>query len=243
MQAATVDPPAQRRITELLRWFRGEETPSKTFRNVHEYLHALTHFFRLIGYSGFVIMLDEAEAISSLTRGNRGSIANENIRQIIDNDQDSQGFYFVFARTPTFFEPPAGGQVRRGDPITVYSYPALRRRVENVLSLMDPRSPDSVIVELPDLSEADYLELGKKIRDFAVLAYGEPATPVTDGDLAILVRYVRGNDPRVATLVRSVASVCERARRPDFAFRQTYEMVVEHERERVNREASEEARD
>lgn len=242
VQAANADPPAPRRITELLRWFRGEETPSKTFRSVQEYLHALTQFFRQIGYRGFVIMLDEAEAISSLTRGNRGSIANENIRQIIDNDQDSQGFYFVFASTPTFFEAPAGGQVRRGDPITVYSYPALRRRVENVLSLMDPHSPDSVIVELPDLSESDYLELAKKIRDFTVLAYGESPAPVSDGDLAILVRYVRSNDPRVATLVRSVASVCERARRPGFAFRQTYEMVVEHERERVNREASEEAR-
>lgn len=240
VQAATSDPPGQRRITELLRWFRGEESPARTFRSVQEYLHALTKFFRLIGYSGFVIMLDEAEAISSLTRGNRGSIANENIRQIIDNDQNSEGFYFIFASTPTFFEAPAGGQVRRGDPISVYSYPALRRRVENMLSLMDPRSPDSVIVELQDLSDPDYFELAKKIRNLTVLAYGEPPTPVSDLDLEMLVRYVRSNDRRVATVVRSVASVCESARRPDFNFRQTFEMVVEHERENVNREASEE---
>lgn len=239
-RAANVDPPAPRRIIELLRWFRGEETPSKRFNSVQEYLHSLTQFFRLIGYSGFVIMLDEAEAISSLTRGNRGSIANENIRQIIDNDQDSQGFYFVFASTPTFFAAPPGGQVRRGDPISVYSYPALRRRVENVLSLMDPRSPDSVIVELPDLSDTDFLELAKKIRDLVVLGSGDASIPVADRELTMLTRYVRSNDLRVATLVRSVVAVCERARRPGFVFRQTYEMIVEQERQQVNRQESEE---
>jgi hypothetical protein len=239
-QATNTDPPEPRTITDLMRWFRGEETPSKRVKSVHEYLHALTHFFRGIGYSGFVVMLDEAEAISSLTRGNRGSIANENIRQIIDNDQDSEAFYFVFASTPTFFEPPPGGQVRAGDPITVYSYPALRRRVENPLSLMDPLSPDSVIVELPDLSESDFLELAGKIRDLAALAYGQPPVPVSDGDLVTLVGYVRSNDPRVATLVRSVTSICDRARRPGFAFRQMYEMIVERARQQVNRKASEE---
>lgn len=184
-------------------------------------------------------MLDEAEAISSLIRGNRGEVANENIRQIIDNDQGTEGFYFVFASTPTFFAPPPGGRVRPGDPVSIYSYPALQRRVENVLGLMDPSVPDSVIVQVPDLSEADHVELARKIRHLAVVAHSMPASFVTDAQLTDLVQYVRANDPRVATLVRSVAAVCDRARRPNFSFEQSFEMIVEHEREQVDRQASE----
>lgn len=238
-KACSAEPPIEFRLAELLRWFRGAETKSKTFLSVQQYLHSLTRFFRLVGYSGFVIMLDEAEAISSLTRGTRGEVANENIRQIVDNDQGTEGFYFVFASTPTFFDPPPGGQVRRGDPVSIYSYPALRRRVENVLSLMDPSSPDSVIVQLPDLTSDNYLQLAKRILDLAVLGYGELSVSITDHELELLVRYVQANDPRVATLVRSVVAICDRARRPGFSFQDSFEVVVEHEREQVDRQASE----
>lgn len=239
LRACNANPPDEFGIAEQLKWFRGEQTKSKTFSSVQQYLHALTQFFRLLGYSGFVIMLDEAEAISSLTRGTRGEVANENIRQIIDNTQGTEGFYFVFASTPTFFEAPPGGIVRPGDPVSIYSYPALRRRVENILDLMDPTSPESVIVAIPDLTEEDFLSLARKIRDLFFVAYGEAATPVTDQELGSLVRYIRSNDPRVATLVRSVYAVCEQARRPGFSFDQRFEVIVEHERELVDRQASE----
>ena len=228
-------------MAELMKWFRGEEARSKTFPSVREYLHDLTQFFRLIGYGGFVIMLDEAESISTMTRGARGEVANENIRQIIDNDRGTEGFYFVFASTPTFFAAPPGGNPRRGDPVSIYSYPALRRRVENMLGLMDPFSPESVIVELPKLTINDILELAHRIRDLAHLAYGEPATPITDPQLQALVAYVHMTDPRVATAVRSLVALCERARRPGFSFQQEFELVVEHEREQVYRQASEDA--
>lgn len=221
------------RITGLLKWFRGEETKSKTFTSVQQYLHALTQFFRDTGYSGFVIMLDEAEAISSLTRGKRGEIANENIRQIIDNTSGTEGFYFVFASTPTFFEPPPGGMVRPGDPVSIYSYPALRRRVEHLIGVTDPLSPHSVIVELPELGEEDLLCLAGKIRDLAILADGEPASPLTDADLAVLVRYVKGSE--VATLVRSAVAICDRARQAGFSFRNEFEMIVGREQEQVHR--------
>jgi hypothetical protein len=236
--ACSAEPPAESRIAALLKWFRGEETRSKTFSSVQQYLSSLTRFFRLIGYSGFVIMLDEAEAISSLTR-TRGEVANENIRQIIDNDRNTEGFYFIFASTPYFFDPPTGSQVRHGDPISIYSYAALRRRVENLPRLTDPSSPDSVIVQLPDLTVDDDLQLAKRIRDLAEQAYGEPSTPITDSDLDVLVRYARATDSRVATLVRAVVIVCDQARRPDFSFRDRYELIVEDVREQVDRQANE----
>jgi hypothetical protein len=238
VQAYNSDPPNQLRILQLLTWFRGEETPARTFPSVQAYLHDLTHFFRLIGYTGLVIMLDEAEAISSMTGGARGGVANENIRQIIDNTQGSEGFYFVFASTPTFFAAPPGGVVRPGDPVTIYSYSALRRRVENLLGLMDPSSPDSVIVELPELTGEDFTTLAVKIRNIVMLAYGMSVAPITDPQLVSVVHYVRGNDPRVATLVRSVVAVCDRARVAGFSFNAEFETIVEHEREQVDRNAS-----
>lgn len=238
VRACNADTPDEYGMAEQLKWFRGEQTRSRTFSSVQQYLHCLTQFFRLIGYSGFVIMLDEAEAISSLTRGLRGEVANENIRQIIDNTQGTEGFYFVFASTATFFEAPHGGRVRPGDPVSIYSYPALRRRVENILDLMDPGSPESVIVEIPELSEEDFLSLAFKIRNVFSVAYARDDTLITDEELGLLVRYVCSNDPRVATLVRSVYAVCERARRPGFSFEKDFEVIVERERELVDRDAS-----
>lgn len=94
--------PEYQQCLQVLKWFEGKETKSRTFKDVREYLHSLVLFIRSLGYSGFVVMLDEAEAITSLSRISRRDLANENIRQIIDNDQDTQGFYFVFASTPTF---------------------------------------------------------------------------------------------------------------------------------------------
>lgn len=238
LKAHNANPPDEYGMAEKLKWFRGELPKSKMIPNVQQYLHCLTQFFRLIGYSGFVIMLDEAEAISSLTRGSRGETANENIRQIIDNTDGTERFYFVFASTPTFFEAPPGGIVRPGDPVSIYSYPALRRRVENILDLMDPTSPESVIVEIPELSEEDFLNLAFKIRNVFFVAFPRDGTPITDEEMGALVRYIRNNDPRVATLVRSVYAVCERARRPGFSFARDFEVIVEHERELVDREAS-----
>jgi len=47
----------------VLKWFEGKETKSKTFKDVREYLHNFVLFVRSLGYSGFVVMLDEAEQL------------------------------------------------------------------------------------------------------------------------------------------------------------------------------------
>lgn len=213
---------------EVLRWFRGEETKSKTFTNMKEYLHGLVAFLRLCGYSGLVVMLDEAEAITSLTRVAQRDLANENIRQIIDNDTDTEGFYFVFASTPTFFD-----DARTGAP----TYDALWRRIRHPLGHVTTRSLESVIIELPQLDEDEFFELGRKIRSIHEIARGL-SSPVTDEHLRALASHVqRRTDRRVGTLVRSVVAALGDADQPGFDLAAEYPLVVakvidEEERER-----------
>ncbi len=237
-KAANATPPDHGMMLGLMNWFQGQGSPRQRVPNVLQYMGDLTRYFRSIDYSGLLIMVDEAESISSLSRGTRGETANENIRQIIDNVQESDGFYFLFASTPLFFEAPPGGQPRPGDPVSIYSYPALRRRLENQLGLMPLSSPDSVIVELPELSTDDFKRLTRKLRELSIIAHGDPTIPVTDSQLDSLVRYVQQSDPRIATLVRSTVAVLDRARTPGFAFEDEFEFIVEREREQLARAQS-----
>jgi hypothetical protein len=203
---------------EILKWFRGEETKARTFTNIKEFLHGLVDFLRLAGYSGLVVMLDEAEAITSLTRVARRDLANENIRQIIDNDTDSQGFYFVFASTPTFFD-----DTRSGAP----TYDALWRRIRNPLGSVMSRSLENVIIELPALDEDEFFSLGRRIRDVYEIAISQKSR-VTNEHLRALAAYVqRRTDRRVGTLVRSVVAALEDANQPGFDLNAEYQLIVE----------------
>ena len=214
---------------QVLRWFRGEETKSKTFTNVKEFLHGLVDFFRVAGRSGLVVMLDEAEAITSLSRVAKRDLANENIRQIIDNDHATEGFYFVFASTPTFFD-----DARTGAP----TYDALWRRIRPLFGQIAPRSLEAVIVELPALDEDQFFELSQKIRSIYETAKGKPS-PVTDEHLRALASHVqRRTDRRVGTMVRSVVAALEDADSPAFDLSAEYPLLVERIIEEEQRDRS-----
>lgn len=214
---------------EILRWFRGEETKARTFTNIKEFLHGFVEFLRLAGYSGLVVMLDEVEAIASLTRVARRDLANENIRQIIDNDTDSQGFYFVFASTPTFFD-----DTRSGAP----TYDALWRRIRNPLGGVMSRSLENVIIELPALDEGQFSILGQRIRDIYEIATKQ-RSQVTDEHIRALASHVqRRTDRRVGTLVRSVVAALEDAGKPGFDLNADYPLLVERIIEEEQQERS-----
>ena len=204
---------------QILKWFRGEETPSKTFRDVREFLHSFTCFVRLMRYSGFVVMLDEAEAITSLSRIQKRDLANENIRQIIDNDRDSEGFYFVFASTPTFLS----GEDHRG----AQTYPALWRRISD-LSGVGQKSLEKVIVELPPLSEQEFFALASRIKSMFEMAEDVTLPQARDDHLRLLAHYVQTKtDQRVGPLVRSAVALLQEACQEEFDFLRNYEFIVE----------------
>lgn len=214
---------------QVLKWFRGEETKSRTFRNMKEFLHGLVDFFRVAGYSGLVVMLDEAEAITSLSRVAKRDLANENIRQVIDNDHNTEGFYFVFASTPTFFD-----DARTGAP----TYDALWRRIRPLFGGIKSRSLESVIIELPALDEDQFFELSRKIRTIYESAKGR-SSPVTDEHLRALASHVqRRTDQRVGTMVRSVVAVLEDADSPAFDLTAEYPLIVERIIEEEQRDRS-----
>jgi len=215
---------------QLLKWFEGKETKSKTFKDVREYLHSFILLIRSLGYSGLVVMLDEAEAITSLSRINKRDLANENIRQIIDNDHDTQGFYFVFASTPTFLS----GEDERG----AQSYPALWRRISDPLQGIRQDSLHKVIVDLPKLTEEEFFQLAQKIKTVYEVYKGQKLVTINDNDLRLVAHYVQTRtDQRVGTMVRSTVAILDEATSPNFNFRKNFEFIVEKvmDQERIDR--------
>lgn len=205
---------------QIEKWFRGEETKSKTFKSVPAFLAAFVQFIRHLGYSGFVVMLDEAESITLLSRITNRDQANENLRQIIDN-QDLMGFYFVFASTPSFLS----GQDDRG----AQTYPALWRRISDPLGQIGQRALDKIIIELPALSTEEFSQLAHRIRTLYGVAFGREMPSVTDEHLQRLAEYVKlRTDKSVRTLVRSAVMLFDESRRDeDLDILANYELIVE----------------
>ncbi|HYK87887.1 MAG TPA: BREX system ATP-binding domain-containing protein, partial [Acidobacteriota bacterium] len=200
-----------------------------TALNVKEILHGFTAFLKFMGHAGFIIMLDEAEAITSLARLDKRDLANENIRKIIDNDRDTEGFYFVFASTPTFLS----GDDERG----AQTYDALWRRIRNPLPLRGT-SLHAVIVELASLSEEEFYKLALRIKEIFEVSQGR-SSEVAPENLRVLASYVqKRTDQRVATMVRSTVSVLRDSLDPGFDFSKNYQIIVQEvlqaeERERA----------
>lgn len=201
-------------------WFRGEGTPSKRVKSVSSFLSAFVQLVRHLGYNGFVAMLDEAESITMLSRITNRDQANENLRQIIDN-QDMEGFYFVFASTPSFLDP--------DDDRGAKSYPALWRRISDPLGNIGQSALDKVIIELPPLSEDEFTELSKRIKFIYEIAQGRQLPQVEEEHLRSLAEYVQmRTDRSVRTLVRSTVALLDEARQTvGLDVDSNYELIVE----------------
>lgn len=205
---------------KIERWFRGEETKSKTFKSIPDYLTALVQLIRHLGYSGFVVMLDEAESITLLSRIDNRDQANENLRQIIDN-QSLEAFYFVFASTPSFL----GGEDDRG----AQTYSALWRRISDPLGQIATVALDKIIIELPALSLEEFSQLALRIKAIYQVAHNREMPQVKDEHLQALASYVKQRtDKSVRTLVRSTVMLLDQARKDErLDVLSNYELVVE----------------
>ncbi len=212
------------------KWFRGEETKARTFRSVPAFLAAFVQFVRYLGYGGFVVMLDEAESITLLSRITNRDQANENLRQIIDN-QDLEGFFFVFASTPSFLS----GQHDRG----AQTYPALWRRISDPLGPIGQKALDKVIVELPALGVEEFYALAARIKTIYERAYSFDASLLTDNHLDMLSGYVATRTDRsVRTLVRSCVMLLDELRNVEgvdipTALELVVERVIQEEQRRL----------
>lgn len=222
--------PQFERCLQVLRWFQGRETKTRTWTNVPRFLKSFINFVRYAGYSGLIILLDEAEAITSLSRISRVDVANENIRQIIDNDLGTRYFYLVFASTPSFLS----GEHEHG----AQSYPALWRRIRDQLPDLVSKSYKNVIIDLPELSEAQLAGAAIKIKAIYQISYGKSIRAVTESNLRTLANYAMTHQDRsIGTMVRSTVYILDNAIEGGFNFMSKFELIVERvaEQEAIDR--------
>jgi len=127
------------------------------------FIRILAEISKQAGRAGLVIVLDEVETVTHLTRSEARKQSLQNIRQIVDSVSDGQlsRCYFVFTGTPAFFED------RRG----VKGHEPLDKRIR----LDDPNDPypnyRQAQIAIPPFDRKKLLEVGYKVREIYEIAY------------------------------------------------------------------------
>lgn len=177
----------------VLKWFRGEyatRTEARkdlgvnaiiTDEDWYEYLKLFAMFFRLAGYRGMLIFIDELVNIYKIPQ----SIArNNNYEKILTMYNDTlqgkaQYLGILMSGTPQCVE-----DTRRG----IYSYEALRSRLqEGKFSREGTRDLLSPVIRLEPLSAEEMMILCEKLSDMHADLYGYRRTVGT----AELVTFIR----------------------------------------------------
>ncbi|KZX14738.1 BREX system ATP-binding domain-containing protein [Methanobrevibacter filiformis] len=131
--------------------------------NAFRFLKALSSFVNSVGYSGLVVLIDEAEYIMNLHTQKIRDTAYNYIRDIYDGCDRGvfQNTIFIFAGTPEFFDDPNKG---------IPSYKALNERIEDTLDsdVVDLRKP---IITLKGFKHDELNEIAIKIIELHEKAY------------------------------------------------------------------------
>jgi len=200
--------------TIILDWIRGKAIPKpelKEFQifsqinkqNSKAMMKSLVRALLFFGYSGLIILLDEAESIPSLLRSKDREQAYDNIRELMDNT-DGRGrggtnnCMFLYATTSQFFESRDG----------IKTYDALYQRVK------DPRAT-IIDLEQDPLKFEDMLEIAQRIRAVHSIAFNWKADArVSDDTLKEYVTFIDSQNvatdiskPRI--LVKSITQLLD----------------------------------
>jgi hypothetical protein len=148
-------------------WLRGDSnipfSEKKKFgvkggiekENTFDFLSALPIFIRSIGYSGLVILIDEAEFIMRIPMQKSRDVAYNYLRDIYDkcSDGELENTLFLFAGTPQFFD---------DDNVGVQSYAALYNRISDAIETEydDMRKP---VMDLKGFDKKDLKEISSSI--------------------------------------------------------------------------------
>lgn len=165
--------------SSAVRWLRGEFATKTDARkalgvrtivddsNVYDHLKLMARFFRLAGYGGFLVCLDEMVNLYKLPSRRARTANYEQILRILNDSLQgvAVGLGFALGGTPEFLL-----DTRKG----LYSYEALESRLATSSfaheGLIDMTGP---IVRLANLSPEDLYVLLQNIRH--VYAAGDPA--------------------------------------------------------------------
>ena len=183
---------------KVVRWFRAEYTLKReakealginiviTDDNWYEYLKLFATFFRLAGYSGMMIMIDELVNIYKVPNSITRQYNYEKILTIYNDTLQGKAKYFgvIMGATPQAIE-----DKRRG----VYSYEALRSRLaEGKFSKEGARDLIAPVIRLEALTAEEMLILCEKLANIHADLYGYKRTVSMD-DLVgfIKIEYER----------------------------------------------------
>lgn len=168
---------------EILQWFAGEGTIG-TYRkrfsvnkmvsreNAKLMLQSLTEFVKLAGYSGLMILFDEAEQSYSIMRRSALRDAHNNLLSLINSILKVPGVFLVYATTPDFYT-----DTRHG----IVIYGALAQRIGKPEEGHSPKALDKVWnLDAVATELEDYQEVAKKIRALYLQAYDQAKDVLLD---------------------------------------------------------------
>ena len=182
---------------KVLRWFRGEYGTKREVKedlgvNIlitdddwYDYLKIFALFFRLAGYAGMMIMIDELVNIYKIPNAITRQYNYEKILTMYNDCLQGKARYFgiIMGSTPQAME-----DTRRG----VYSYEALRSRLaEGKFSREGTRDLLAPVIRLEPLTAEEMLVLCEKLADMHAGLYGYPRRPTTE-DLATFIKLDYG---------------------------------------------------
>ena len=178
---------------KVVRWFRGEYTLKREAKdelgiNViitdddwYDYLKLFAVFFRLAGYVGMMIMIDELVNIYKIPNAITRQYNYEKLLTMYNDTLQGKARYlgFIMGATPQALE-----DKRRG----IYSYEALRSRLaEGRFSKPGARDLLAPVIRLEPLTAEEMLVLCEKLADMHAGLYGYERAVSTD-DLVIFLK-------------------------------------------------------
>ncbi len=182
---------------KVIRWFRGEYALKReakeelgvnliiTDDDWYEYLKLFAVFFRLAGYKGLMIMIDELVNIYKIPNTITRQYNYEKLLTMYNDTLQGKARYLGILMGAT---PQAVEDKRRG----IYSYEALRSRLaEGKFSRPGARDLLAPVIRLEPLSPEEMLVLCEKLADMHAGLYGYERSLGTE-DLADFVRLEYG---------------------------------------------------
>ena len=178
---------------KVVRWFRGEYSTKReakedlgvniviTDDDWYDYLKLFASFFRLAGYQGMMIMIDELVNIYKIPNAISRQYNYEKMLTMYNDTLQGKAKYLgiIMGATPQAVE-----DKRRG----VYSYEALRSRLaEGKFSRPGARDLLAPVIHLEPLTAEEMLVLCEKLAGMHADLYGY-AQRVTDSDLAAFIK-------------------------------------------------------
>ena len=182
---------------KVVRWVRGEYSLKREAKealgvnliisddNWYDYLKLFAAFFRLAGYSGMMIMIDELVNIYKIPNSITRQYNFEKMLTMYNDTLQGKAKYLgiIMGATPQALE-----DKRRG----IYSYEALRSRLaEGRFSRPGARDLLAPVIRLEALTAEEMLVLCEKLADMHAGLYGY-ARSVTTDDLVAFIKIEYG---------------------------------------------------